>query len=103
MAAKHPFSRNNVYNLIIFDIETNTSGKTAEICKSPALDRSGLLQFNEYVLPSKNIDIYASRVNKLSVRRVKGARTLCKEDNPVTSVLIDKAIQTFLTFLQRTV
>lgn len=103
VAAKHPFSRNNVYNFIIFDIETNTSGKTAEICQLSALDRSGLLQFNEYVLPSKDVDIHASRVNKLSVRRVNGTRTLCKEDNPVTSILIDKAIQNFLTFLQRTV
>lgn len=103
VAAKHPFSRNNVYNFIIFDIETNTSGKSAEICQLSALDRSGLFQFNEYVLPSKDVDIHASRVNKLSVRRVNGVRTLCKEDNPVTSVLIDKAIQNFLAFLQRTV
>ena len=99
-------SGNNVYNFIIFiifDIETNTSGKTTEICQLSALDRFGLLQFNEYVLPSKGVDIHASRVNKLSVRRVNGARTLCKEDNPFTSILIDKAIQNFLTFLQRTV
>ena len=103
VAAQHPFNGNNAYNFIIFDIETNTSGKTAEICQLSALDRSGLLQFNEYVLPSKDVDIHASRVNKLSVRRVNGVRTLCKEDNPVTSILIDKAIQNFLTFLQRTI
>ena len=103
VAAKHPFSRNNVYNFIMFDIETNTSGKTAEICQLSALDRSGLLQVNEYVLPSKDVDIHASRVNKLSVRQVNGVRTLCKEDDPVTSVLIDKAIQILLTFLQQTV
>lgn len=102
-AAQHPFSRNNVYNFLIFDIETNTSGKTAEICQLSALHRSGLLQFNEYILPYKDVDIHTSRVNKLRVRRVNGARTLCKEDNPVTSVLIDKAIQNFLAFLQRTV
>ena len=62
-----------------------------------------MLQFNEYVLPSKDVDIHASRVNKLSVRRVNGARTLCKEDNPVTYVLIDEAVQNFFTYLQRTV
>lgn len=47
--------------------------------------------------------IHASRVNKLSIQRVNGARTLCKKYNPVTSVLIDNAIQNFSTFLQRTV
>ncbi len=43
VAAQHPFSGNNVYNFIIFDIETNTLGKTAEICQLSALDGSGLL------------------------------------------------------------
>ena len=88
VAEKCPFNRNNVYNFIIFDIETNSSGKTAEICQLSAIDRSGLYQFNEYILPSRNVDVHASRVNGLSVRSIHGSRTLYKEDQPVSSVLI---------------
>ena len=103
VAEKCPFNRNNVYNFIIFDIETNSSGKTAEICQLSAIDRSGLYQFNEYILPSRNVDVHASRVNGLSVRSIHGSRTLYKEDQPVSSVLIEQAIQNFVAFLRRTV
>ena len=103
VAEKCPFNRNNVYNFIIFDIETNSSGKTAEICQLSAIDRSGLYQFNEYILPSRNVEVHASRVNGLSVRSIHGSRTLYKEDQPVSSVLIEQAIQNFVAFLRRTV
>ena len=103
VAEKCPFNRNNVYNFIIFDIETNSSGKKAEICQLSAIDRSGLYQFNEYILPSRDVDVHASRVNGLSVRSIHGSRTLYKEDQPVSSVLIEQAIQNFVAFLRRTV
>ena len=38
VAEKFPYDRNNVYNFVIYDIETNTSGKTAEICQLSAVD-----------------------------------------------------------------
>ena len=80
VAEKYLFNKNNVYNFIIFDTETNTSGKTAEICQLSAINRSGLHQFNEYILPSKDVDVHASKVNGFSVRRIHGTRTLCKEN-----------------------
>ena len=90
-------------NFIILDIESNTSGKTAEICQLSAINRSGLHQFNEYILPSKDVDVHASKVNGFSVRRIDGTRTLCKENQPVSSIPIEQAIQNFVAFLQRTV
>ena len=103
MAEKYLFNRNNVYNFIIFDIETNTSRKTAEICQLSAINRSGLHQFNEYILPSKDVDVHASKVNGFSIRRIHGTRTLCKENQPVSSIPTEQAIQNFVAFLQRTV
>jgi len=103
VAEKYLFNRNNVYNFIIFDTETNTSGKTADICQLSAINRSGLHQFNEYILPSKDVDVHASKVNGFSVRRIHGTRTLCKENQPVSSIPIEQAIQNFVAFLQRTV
>ena len=100
LGEKYSFNRNNVYNFVIFDIETNTSGKAAEICQLSAIDRSGSDQFNEYILPLKDVDIHASRVNGLSVRRVHGSRTLCKENQAVSSIQIEQAIQKFTEFLQ---
>lgn len=51
VAEKYSFNTNHVYNFIIFDTETNMSGKTAEICQLSAIDRSGLHEFNDYILP----------------------------------------------------
>ena len=95
VAEKYLFNRNNVYNFIIFDIETNTSGKTAEIYQLSAINRSGLHQFNEYILSSKEVYVHASKVNGFSVRRIHGTRTLCKENQPVSSIPIEQAIQNF--------
>ena len=66
MAEKFPYDRNNVYNFVIYDIETNTSGKTAEICQLSAVDKSGLHSFNDYILPLKDVDIHATRVSEQS-------------------------------------
>ena len=47
VAEKFPYDRNNVYNFVIYDIETNTSGKTTEICQLSAVDKSGSYSFND--------------------------------------------------------
>ena len=103
MAEKFPYDRNNVYNFVIYDIETNTSGKTAEICQLSAVDKSGLHCFDDYILPLKDVDIHATRVNGLSVRTVRGVRTLFKDNKPVQTVSLGKSLENFLTYLEKTV
>ena len=100
---KNSFNTNNVYNFITFDIETNTSGKAAEICQLSPIDRSGLFPFNEYVLPSNDINIHASKVNKLTVRRVHGMRALFKEDQLVVSVSLQTALENFLVYIEQSI
>ena len=103
MAEKFPYDRDNAYNFVIYDIETNTSGKTAEICQLSAVDQSGLHSFNDYILPSRDVDIHATRVNSLSVRTVRGVRTLFKDNRPVETVSLGKSLENFLTYLEETV
>ena len=86
VAEKFPYDRNNAYNFVNYDIETNMSGKTTEICQLSAIDQSGLHCFNDYILPMWDADIHAARVNRLSVRSVRGVRTLFKDNQPVKSV-----------------
>ena len=60
VAEKFPYERNTAYYFVIYDIETNTSGKTAEICQLSAIDQSGLHCFNNYILPLRDIEIHAT-------------------------------------------
>ena len=86
---KSPYDRNNAYNFVFYDIETNTSGKTAEICQLSAVDQSGLLCFNDYILALRSVEIHATRVNGLSVPTVRGVRTLFKDNHPVGTVSLE--------------
>ena len=43
------FHENNTYNFLLFDTETNTTGKLAEICQLSVCDMSGSHRFSEYV------------------------------------------------------
>jgi len=101
VAEEFPYDRNTVYNFIIYDIETNTSGKTAEIWQLSAVDQSGLHCFNDYILPLRDVDIHATRVNGLSVRAVRGVRTLFKDNQPVETVSLGKSLENFLIYFNR--
>ena len=103
MAEKFPYDRNTAYNFVIYDIETNTSGKTAEICQLSAVDQSGLHCFNNCILPSRDVEIHATRVNDLSVRTVRGVRTLFKDNKPIETVSLGKSLENFLAYLEKTV
>ena len=86
------------YQFLVFDTETTSLGKEAQICQLSALTKAGE-SYNDYVLPTCNISLYASRVNKLSVKTVNGQRTLLKENVPVNSVPLSECLQNFITFL----
>ena len=103
MTEKFPYDRNTAYNFVICDIETNTSGKTAEICQLSAVDQSDLHCFNNYILPLRDIEIRATRVNGLSVQTARGVRTLFKDNQPVKTVSLGKSLEIFLTYLEKTV
>ena len=102
MVEKFPCDRNTAYNFAIYDIETNTSGKTAEICQLSAVDQSGLYCFS-YIWPLRDVEIRATRVNGLSVRIVRSVRTLFKDNQPVETVTLGEPLEKFLTYSEKTV
>ena len=55
------------------------------------------------VLPLRNVDIHATRVNGLSVRKVGGVRTLFQDNQPVETVSLGKSLENFVTYLEKTV
>ena len=54
-------------------------------------------------MPLKDVDIHTTRVNGLSVRTVRGVRTLFKDNQPVETVSLGKSLENFLTYLEKTV
>ena len=50
---KEKFDDSKSYNFVLFDTETNSTGKSAEICQLAAVDGSGK-QFSCYILPNKD-------------------------------------------------
>ena len=86
------------YQFVVFDTETTSTGKDAQICQIAAITKSGKC-FNEYILPTCNITHHASLINKLSIKTINGHRTLLKDNNPVNSVSLEECLEKFGKFL----
>ena len=96
------YERKLFYN-IIYDTETNTTGKAAQLCQLSAIDKSGHNSFSEYILPTKDIDKHASRVNKLSVKTLNGKRTLFKETTTLKTLTCADALSRFIVYLKTSI
>jgi hypothetical protein len=87
---------------VLFDTDTNTIGKQAELCQLAAINWSSLASFSEYVLPNQNIDKYASRINRnLSIKTVDGKRVLFKQSNSVLILTCETKIYLVLSTTSR--
>ena len=93
------FDESKCYNFVLFDIEINSTGKSAEVCQLAAVDTSGK-QFSWYILPNRDIDFYASKVNKLAVKTVNGIRRIFKDNQPVVASALSEVLRQFLIFLK---
>ena len=87
----------------MFDTETNTLGKAAQLCQLSATDKSGLHLFSKYILPSQNISISASSVNKLTIKTTGGISLLFKDHQPVESVPVKEALGDFVAYLKENI
>ncbi|XP_044177055.1 maternal protein exuperantia-like [Acropora millepora] len=94
---KLTYDPNQTYIFVVFDTETTCTGKNAELCQLSAIQENHV--FSKYILPTGNVSTGASRVNKLSEQNINGIRKLLKENQPVETVSLDKALQEFHTFL----
>ena len=103
LAKQFKYEESKVYNILIFDTETTTTGKSAELCQLSATDKSGMHQFSTYVLPEQDIDYFASRVNKLKIFNINGERRLFKDNKEVSTVPLQEAVLNFLSFISQSV
>ena len=60
-AEKCQFNEMKHYNFLVFDIETNAMGKSAEVCQIAVTDKSGSNTLSQYILPTTDIDFHASK------------------------------------------
>ena len=95
------FNGNTDYDIIILDVETNTTGKAAQLCQLSAVDKTGQNCFSEYILPDNDIDKYSTRVNKLTINSVNGKRTLFKDNLPLQTLTCQEATSQFFNYIQR--
>ena len=86
------------YEFIVFDTETTSTGKGAQIFQLSAITKSGNC-FNEYILPTCNITHHASLINGLSITIINGKRTLLKDNNPVLSISLTQCLENFAKFI----
>ena len=89
------------YKFIMFDTETTTIGRQAEICQLSAVDDDGENEFSCYVMPEGDISRNASNVNKLEISTKNGKRSLCHNGEPVKSITSDEALLSFIDYIAR--
>ena len=103
VAKQVKYDDNICYNILIFDTETNATGKSAEICQLSVTDTSASHKFSDYIMPTQDIDLYASKVNKLKIVKINGERKLYKEDQVLRALPFDTAIAQFKSYLSQSI
>ena len=89
------FDSNIEYNIILFDVETNTTGKAAQLCQLSAIDKT----CETYILPDNDIDRYATRINKLTIKSVDGKQTLFKNIEALMTLTCHEATSRFVKYV----
>ena len=103
VAKQVKYDDNIFYNFLIFDTETNATGKSAEICQLSVTYKFASLKFSVYIMPTQDIDMYASKVNKLKIVKINGERKLYKDDKVVRAIPFDTAIAQFKNYLSQSI
>ena len=100
-AVKLAFEPSKNFHFIVFDTETTCTGKLAELCQLSAKSEHGKKEFSQYILPKSNISHGAYLVNGLTIKNIRGRRTLCKQNNPLQDVSATEALDNFVVFLKQ--
>ena len=77
----------------------HAQGKLAEICQLSAVSDNGRHEFSTFILPQSNISYSAYLVNDMTIKKIKGVRTLSQGNNPVQSLTIEEALRDLLRFM----
>jgi hypothetical protein len=88
------------YNFLFLDFETNRLGRQAEICQFSCLHKDTGKVFNRFVMPNSPIDMYASRINGLTIIGRGTNRKMLQNGNLVTTVDVQQCLSEFMTFIR---
>lgn len=90
LAKQFKYEESKVYNILIFDTKTTTTGKSAELCQLSVTDQSGMHQFSTHILPEQAIDCFASRVNKLKIFKINGQGRIFQDNKEMSTVPLEE-------------
>ena len=97
-----PFSDQDSYKFVAFDLETTGLGRGTEICQIAAAEvKPNAPVWSKYILPKSNIDESTSMYHGLTIEMVSGKRCLFNEGNPVEALDLEDVMTSFLAYLQQ--
>lgn len=90
------------YNILVWDTETTTIGKSAEIIQITVMSSDKQFCFSEYITPTTAISQSASKVHGLTSKVVNGNTVMCKDGKEVLSFPLEESLTRLLNFIETT-
>jgi hypothetical protein len=90
------------YIFLIWDTETTTIGKSAEIVQISVVSKDEQFCFSEYVTPKTAISSAASLVHGLTTQVSNGVNVLYKDGKEVQSIPLQECLTRLLNFIETT-
>ncbi len=90
------------YNFLIWDTETTTIGKSAELIQVSIVSKDEQFSYSEYITPQGAISPAASNVHGLTSEVLHGVKVLCKDGKKVHSVSLQECLIQLLSFIEKT-
>ena len=90
------------YNFLMWDNETTTIGKAAEIIQISVVNKDKQFSFFEYVTPETAVSLAASKVYGLTSQVLNGIHLLHKDGNDGQSVSLQECLRRLLNFIETT-
>ena len=87
---------------MIWDTETTTIGKSAELIQVSIVSKDQQFSYSEYITPQGAISPAASKVHGLTSEVLHGVKVLCKDGKKVHSVSLQECLIQLLSFIEKT-
>lgn len=88
------------YNTLVWDTETTTIGKSAEIIQITVMSSDEQFCFSEYITPTTVISQSASNIHGLTSKVVNGNTVMYKDGKEVLSFPLEESLTKLLNFIE---
>ncbi len=86
---------------MIWDTETTTIGKSAELIQVSIVSEDEQFSYSEYITPQGAISPAASKVHGLTSEVLHGVKVLCKDGKKVHCVSLQERLIQLLSFIKK--